>query len=83
MFSAPIHAGASCSVLTPLNFLFSQLEKAAGDVCSTWTTSSKMSQEELLMLVDEVQQDGSIDENEGELAQERHRVYRPGGGRTS
>ena len=28
---------------------------------------SKMSQEELLMLVDEVQQDGSIDKNEGEL----------------
>lgn len=30
-------------------------------------SDNKMSQEELLMLVDEVQQDGSIDKNEGEL----------------
>ena len=30
-------------------------------------SSTGMSQEELLMLVEEVQQDGSIDENEGEL----------------
>ena len=60
------------AVFTPLNFLFIAVEKAAGRVLFHLETSSGMSQDELLMLVDEVQQDGSIDENEGELAHERH-----------
>lgn len=42
------------------------LEKAAGEAVLP-ESDSRMSQEELLMLVDEVQQDGSIDKNEGEL----------------
>ena len=65
MFSAPfIHV--LMAVFTPLNFLFSQWKKLLARVFHL-ETSSKMSQDELLMLVNEVQQDGSIDENEGDL----------------
>ena len=53
-------------LLTPLNFLFSLWKKLLAKVFGL-SAESKMSQEELLMLVDEVQQDGSIDKNEGEL----------------
>ena len=65
MFSAPILRGF-LFVLTPLNFLFSLWKKLLAKVFRL-NGESKMSQEELLMLVDEVQQDGSIDKNEGEL----------------
>ena len=65
MFSAPILRGF-VFVLTPLNFLFSLWKKLLAKVFHL-NGESKMSQEELLMLVDEVQQDGSIDKNEGEL----------------
>ncbi len=65
LFSAPF-IRLLIVLLTPLNFVFSQwkrlvnrLFKARGD--------SKMSQEELLQLVEEVEQDGSIDANESEL----------------
>ncbi|MBE6768821.1 MAG: HlyC/CorC family transporter [Ruminococcaceae bacterium] len=65
MFSAPL-VRTLIVLLTPLNFLFTQwkrlvarLFKARGD--------SKMSQEELLQLVEEVEQDGSINADEGEL----------------
>ena len=50
----------------PLNLLFSLWKKLLAKVFRL-NTDSKMSQEELLMLVDEVQQDGSIDRDEGEL----------------
>lgn len=53
-------------VLMPLNLLFSLWKKLLAKVFRL-NTDSKMSQEELLMLVDEVQQDGSIDRDEGEL----------------
>mgnify|MGYP004699148905 FL=1 len=65
MFSAPI-LQVFLFVLTPLNFLFSLWKKLLAMVFRL-NGESKMSQEELLMLVDEVQQDGSIDKNEGEL----------------
>ena len=53
-------------VLLPLNLLFSLWKKLLARVFRL-SADSKMSQEELLMLVDEVQQDGSIDREEGEL----------------
>ena len=65
MFSAPI-LRCFVFVLTPVNFLFSLWKKLLAKLFRL-NGESKMSQEELLMLVDEVQQDGSIDKNEGEL----------------
>lgn len=65
MFSAPF-IGALIWLLTPLTFLFSQWKKLLSRLLRM-ESESGMSQEELLMLVEEVQQDGSIDENEGEL----------------
>lgn len=53
-------------LLLPLNLLFSLWKKLLSRVFHL-SSDSKMSQEELLMLVDEVQQDGSIDRDEGEL----------------
>ena len=65
MFSAPI-IRFLIWILLPVNFLFTMWKKflslffkAKGD--------DKMSQEELLMLVDEVQEEGSIDDSEGNL----------------
>ena len=65
MFSAPI-LRVLIWVLLPLNLLFSLWKKLLAKLFHL-NGESKMSQEELLMLVDEVQQDGSIDRNEGEL----------------
>ena len=65
MLSAPI-LRVLIWALMPLNLLFSLWKKLLAKVFRL-NTDSKMSQEELLMLVDEVQQDGSIDRDEGEL----------------
>ena len=65
MFSAPI-INVFIILLTPLNFLFSQWKKLVGKIFKG-EEDAGMSQEELLLLVDEVQQDGAIDESEGEL----------------
>ena len=65
MLSAPI-LQVLIWVLMPLNLLFSLWKKLLAKVFRL-NCDSKMSQEELLMLVDEVQQDGSIDRDEGEL----------------
>ena len=65
MLSAPI-LQVLIWVLMPLNLLFSLWKKLLAKVFRL-NGNSKMSQEELLMLVDEVQQDGSIDRDEGEL----------------
>lgn len=65
MFSAPI-IRALILVFTPLNFLFSLWKKLVSRIFKT-KNSSKMSQEELLMFVEEVQQDGSVDSEEGDL----------------
>lgn len=65
VFSAPIIT-VLIWILTPLNMIFSAWKKLLSKIFRL-ETSTGMSQEELLMLVEEVQQDGSIDENEGEL----------------
>ena len=65
MFSAPM-INMLIILLTPLNFVFGLWKKLVGMIFKG-ETDSGMSQEELLLLVDEVQQDGAIDESEGEL----------------
>ena len=65
MLSAPI-LQVLIWVLMPLNLLFSLWKKLLAKVFRL-NGDSKMSQEELLMLVNVVQQDGSIDRDEGEL----------------
>ena len=65
MFSAPF-INMLIVLLTPLNFLFGLWKKLVGMIVKG-EEDAGMSQEELLLLVDEVQQDGAIDESEGEL----------------
>ena len=65
MFSAPI-INVLLIVLTPFNFLFAQWKKLLAKLFNL-NSDTKMSQQELLMLVEEVQQDGGIDKAEGEL----------------
>ena len=64
-FSAPmIHA--LMVALTPIVFIFSMWKKLVSKMFHA-EQDNKMSQEELLLLVDEVEEDGSIDASEGEL----------------
>ena len=65
MISAPIIKWL-IFLFTPLNFLFSQWKKLVGRMFRG-SADSKMSQEELLILLDEVQQEGAIDEDGGTL----------------
>ncbi len=65
MFSAPV-LWILQWILTPLNFLFSHWKQLLAKLLKL-KKDSKMSQDELLMLVEEVQQEGSIDQNQGEL----------------
>jgi len=65
MFASPF-IRLLCLLFTPLNFLFSLWKKMVAKLFKI-KSDAKMSQEELLMLVDEVEQDGSIDEEEGSL----------------
>lgn len=65
MFSAPF-IRLLILLLTPFNYIFSQWQKVASKIVKN-NEDTKMSQEELLLLVEEVQQEGSIDEDEGEL----------------
>lgn len=65
MFSAPL-IKFFIYVLLPLNFIFSLWKKLVTKIFKL-EADTKMSHDELLMLVDEVQQDGSVDEEEGEL----------------
>ncbi len=65
MFSAPI-IRVLIWILTPINFLFTCWKKLISKILKL-EDNSKMSQEELIMLVEEVQQEGSIDDEEGEL----------------
>ncbi len=53
-------------LLTPINFLFSMWKKLLTKIFRL-KADTKMSQEELLMLVEEVQENGSIDAKEGDL----------------
>ena len=53
-------------IFLPFNFIFGQWKKLLSKIFHS-NEDAKMSQEELLLLVDEVQQEGSIDNNEGNL----------------
>ncbi|MBR4991648.1 MAG: HlyC/CorC family transporter [Clostridia bacterium] len=65
MFSAPF-LRVLMVVLTPFAFVFTALKNLMGKVIRN-TEDRRMTQEELLMLVDEVQQEGGLDEDEHEL----------------
>ena len=65
IFSAPF-LNLFLKILKPLNYLFSLWKKLISKVLKL-ESDTRMSQEELLMLVDEKQQDGSIDRSEGDL----------------
>lgn len=65
MFSAPF-INMLIVVLTPINFVFSAWKKLVAKIIKV-EENEKMSQEELLMFVDEVEQEGTIDEDEGDL----------------
>ena len=65
MFSAPFLRMVMW-VLSPFAWLFSQLKKLVGRVVRSGG-ERPMTQEELLMLVDEVQQEGGLDKDEHEL----------------
>ena len=65
MFSAPI-LRMFITLLTPLNFLFTQWKKLLSRVFRV-KDEQKITQDELLVMVDEAEEDGGIDEQEGEL----------------
>jgi len=65
MFSVPL-IRIFIWILTPVNFLFSLWKKLLNKILKV-EEDAKMSQDELLMLVEEVQQEGSIGESEGDL----------------
>ena len=65
MFAAPL-IGFLVKVFTPLNFIFSQWKKLLAKMFRI-QSDSKMSQEELLTIVEEARQDGGIDSGEGDL----------------
>lgn len=65
MFSAPL-INMLMWLFTPLNYLFTQWKKLVAKLFKS-SDDPKMSQEELLLLLDEVEQDGGLDEDEKEL----------------
>ena len=65
LFSAPF-IRLWILVLMPLNFLFSRWKKFVSRFFKT-DDNAKMSHEELLLFMEDMEQDGGIDENEGEL----------------
>ena len=65
MFAAPV-LRLLIWVMAPLNFLFSLWKKLIAKIFKI-KTDTKMSQEELLMFVEEVEQDGTIDSDEMNL----------------
>ena len=65
MFAAPV-INVLIVVFAPINFLFTMLKKLIAKFIKV-EESERMSQEELLMIVDEVQQEGSIDDDESEI----------------
>lgn len=65
MFSAPF-INFLILAFTPLNFLFSAWKKLVSKLFKSGD-DMKMSQEELLMMLEEAEQEGGLNENEGEL----------------
>ena len=66
MFSAPI-ISLLMGIFLPLNALFYAWKRILSKVIKKNEEDDKMSQEELLMFVEEVEQDGTIDKNESNL----------------
>lgn len=65
IFAAPFLSGLIV-LLTPVNFLFKQWKKILSLIFKT-SDSQGITQEELLTIVEEARQEGSIDEEEGSL----------------
>ena len=65
MFSAPL-IQFIIWILTPISFIFNLWQKLVNKIFHK-EDDAKTSQEELLMIVDEVEQEGSIDNAEGDL----------------
>ena len=65
MFSAPI-LKVIMILLTPLNWLFMKWKKLLSKLFKNKDTQS-MTEEELMTIVEEAEEDGGIDEHEGEL----------------
>ncbi len=65
MFSAPFMR-ALIFILTPINYLFTLWKKLITKIFKV-EANPKMSQEELILMVEEVQQEGSIDDDEGDI----------------
>ncbi len=65
MFAAPLMQ-FFIWILIPVSFIFSLWTKLVAKIFRV-KADNKMSQEELLMLVEEVQEEGSIDDEEGDL----------------
>lgn len=65
MFSAPF-INLLMILMTPLTFLFGKWKLLVSRLFKS-NQDTKMSQDELLLLLNEVQQEGTIDESEGEL----------------
>lgn len=65
MFSAP-YINIMIRIIAPLNFLFTRWKKFVSKLFSTEKIEG-MSQDELLLLLDSVQQEGQLDETEGRL----------------
>ena len=66
LISAPI-LNAMIKLLSPLSFLFVKWQSFASGFIKVDEEESGMSQEELLMLVEEVEEEGTIDEGEVDL----------------
>lgn len=65
MFSAPV-LKFFMTIFAPINFIFSLWKKLLSKIIKV-DEDRKMTQDELMVLVDEVTQDGGIDEDEGKL----------------
>lgn len=65
MFSAPI-INVLIWLLTPLNFIFSLWKKLVSLIFKA-EKEENLAQEELLLMVEEAQQEGDLDEDEGDL----------------
>ena len=65
MFASPV-IRLVMWIFTPLNYLFSQWKKLVGRMMGG-KQDARMSQEELLLLLEEVEQEGGLKEGEGEL----------------
>lgn len=73
MFSAPI-INFLCIVFTPITFLFAMLKKGI-TVIFKLKSDDGITEAELLTIVEEAQNDGGIDENEGDLIKSAIEFY--------